>query len=162
MAGTKIRAQKATQILKEDHKNVRKLFAKYENLGDNARTSKAELFETIKDELTVHATIEEEIFYPCLEESEDPDARELVAEAHEEHEIVKTLLEELSVLEAGAVEFDAKMKVLAENVEHHAEEEESEIFPIFNALPRDRQDDVSEELRQRRIELTQDIDEDEG
>ena len=162
MAGTKIRAQKATQILKEDHRNVKKLFARYEQLGDHARTSKTELFEMIKDELTVHATIEEEIFYPCLEESEHPDARDLVAEAHEEHEIVKTLLDELSVMEGGSVEFDAKMKVLSENVEHHAEEEESEIFPIFTALPRDRQEDVSEELRARRVELTQDIDEDEG
>jgi iron-sulfur cluster repair protein YtfE (RIC family) len=162
MAGTKIRAQKATQMLKEDHRNVKKLFAKYEQLGDNARTLKTELFETIKDELTVHATIEEEIFYPSLEESEDPDAREMINEAHEEHEIVKTLLEELSVLEAGSDEFDAKMKVLSENVEHHAQEEESEIFPVFNALPRDRQDDVAEDLRQRRLKLTQDDGEDEG
>jgi hemerythrin superfamily protein len=155
MSDTKVRARKATVLLREDHETIKKLFKQYEKLGDDATDKKQGLFEEIKQGLTVHAQIEEEIFYPAVESSDDEEAAEIVQEAHEEHKIVKTLLEELSELSAGDDAFEAKMKVLQENVEHHAEEEQEDIFPLFDDLDKDEQDVVSETLEMRRRELGQ-------
>lgn len=153
MPDSKVRALKATLVLKDDHRKVKALFAKYEKLGDQAKTSKQEIFDEVCDELTIHATVEEEIFYPAVETSKDKDAEETVAEALEEHKIVKTLLEELGELTPGDESFDAKMKVLGESVEHHAGEEETDMFPIFEKLPQETRDEVSEKLRARKEEL---------
>src|SRR5215204_2556252 len=136
MSDTKVRVRKATTLLKEDHQKVKKLFSKFENLDASGESEKAELFDQIKKELTVHAQIEEEIFYPAVERADEEEADDLVREAHEEHRIVKTLIEELSALSAADAQFDAKMKVLKENVLHHAEEEQDEIFPVFDGLER--------------------------
>jgi hemerythrin superfamily protein len=154
MPDTKIRAPKATDLLREDHTRVRKLFKEYEDLEDGAREEKTELFEKIERELTIHARIEEAAFYPAIESVDDPRALKLVNEAHEEHEIVKTLLMEISALTPEDPSFDAKMKVLSESVEHHAEEEEKEIFPLFKKLDREEQRQVAEDLRARRSELS--------
>jgi hemerythrin superfamily protein len=148
MSDTKIRIQKATQILKEDHEKVKELFAEYEDQGDLAHAGKMHLFLELKRELTIHAQIEEEIFYPSIQES-----GELVAKAIEEHALVKTLLEELSSLNPRDEEFDAKMKVLQENVLHHAKEEEKDLFPCFEELDEDERDAISERLRQRKMDL---------
>ena len=96
MSDTKVRVRKATALLKEDHQRVKKLFTRFEKLDASRETDKTELFDQIKKELTVHAQIEEEIFYPAVEGAQDEDADDLVREAREEHRIVKTLLEELS------------------------------------------------------------------
>jgi hemerythrin superfamily protein len=157
MADTRIRAEKATDVLKEDHKKVKELFAEYEDLEGGAMDRKLELFGQIQRELRIHAAIEEEIFYPGVEgvQKGKRDGVEIVAEAIEEHKVVKTLLDELGSLDPGIEAFDAKMKVLRENVEHHAEEEEDEMFPLFGQLERDDQEDVSENLSARKAELTQ-------
>jgi hemerythrin superfamily protein len=152
MADTKIRVQKATALLREDHRTVKRLFADYEDM--ESESQKAELFRKIEHELTVHTQIEEEIFYPAMEEVDDEECKDLIREAHEEHKVVKTLLEELRGMDPADEQFDAKVKVMGENVEHHAEEEESELFPFFDDLPRDRQDEVSEELGDRKKELS--------
>jgi hemerythrin superfamily protein len=106
-------------------------------------------------ELTIHATVEEEIFYPAINErkGEDEEAGEIVNEAVEEHKIVKTLLEEISALPPEDEQFHAKVTVLIESVRHHAEEEEEDMFPYFDDLPKERQEQVSERLRLRKAEL---------
>lgn len=154
MPDSKIRALKATEMLKEDHRKVKALFAKYAKLGDQAGVTKQAIFDEVCEELTIHATIEEEIFYPAVEKSPDKKADEMVAEGLEEHKIVKTLLEELTNLTPYDDAFDAKMKVLTESVEHHAGEEEAEMFPVFEKLPKETKDEVAEQLRARKEELS--------
>jgi len=89
-----------------------------------------------------------------VERADDEEADDLVREAQEEHRIVNTLLEELSALRSSDSRFDAKMKVLKENVLHHAEEEQDEIFPVFDHLERMERDRVSEQLQASKRELT--------
>jgi len=157
MAETKIRARKATALLKEDHQKVKKLYRDYEKLEDEEADEKSEIFRKIQKELEVHAQIEEEIFYPAIEEGGEEEAGELIKEAHEEHRVVKTLLEELSGMTPGDEDFDAKLKVCMENTLHHAEEEESEIFQLFDKLEKDTRDLVSEQLAERKRELMPDV-----
>ena len=154
MAQTKMRVKKATALLREDHRKVKKLFSEYEKLDDGEQR-KAELFQKIQKELTIHAQIEEELFYPALEKIDDEETKELVLEAHEEHKIVKTLIAELSKMTPADEEFDAKMKVLTESVKHHAEEEEEDLFPCFDEeVPKEMRDQISDQLRARKEELT--------
>ena len=153
MADTKIRVRKATALLKEDHQNVKKLFIAYERADEEEEGRKASIFDTLRKEIEVHAQIEEEIFYPALRTSEDPEAVHLLLEAAEEHRLVKQLLQELEALTPGEEDFDAKLKVLMDNVLHHAEEEQDQLFPIFDGLPRDDRDEVSERLTIRKREL---------
>jgi hemerythrin superfamily protein len=153
MSDTKVMSRKATALLQEDHRRVKELFEEYEELGEGAAAEKRRLFERIERLIGIHAQIEEEIFYPAVAQAESEDAPELVREAEEEHRIVKSLIEELTVLSPDQEEFDAKMDVLCENVEQHAEDEEKEIFPLFRGLDRDRQEEVSERLRARKLEL---------
>lgn len=153
MADTKIRTRKATSLLKEDHRKVKKLFSEFEKLEESDTAEMARIFETVKKELTVHAQIEEEIFYPAIEKADDDEAEELVLESHEEHRLVKQLLQELSEMTADDDQFCAKMKVLKDLVLHHAEEEESEIFPVFEDLDKEEQDRIAEQLQSRKNEL---------
>lgn len=120
----------AIELLKKDHRTVKSLFESFEKAKEKDEgTSKAELFASIKEELDVHARVEEEIFYPAFDgAAKEEDDKELVLEAGEEHKQVKTLLAELEELGPDDETFDAKMKVLKDNVEHHVEEEEGEMF----------------------------------
>jgi iron-sulfur cluster repair protein YtfE (RIC family) len=119
----------ATTLLKQDHDKVRSLLKRFEAAGDGAQRQKQELFEEIRTELEIHSAIEEEIFYPAVKALRTEEAEEIVDESMEEHAIVKRLLDELAATDADDETFDAKMKVLKENVEHHADEEEDEMFP---------------------------------
>jgi len=113
----------AFELLKADHQKVNGLFDELE-----AATGKAKLrvFDQIKTELELHTHIEEKIFYPALEKPEE--THDLTLEAYEEHKMVKTLLAELSGARTASDEWQAKAKVLRENVEHHVDEEENELF----------------------------------
>jgi hemerythrin superfamily protein len=122
-------AQDAVALIKADHRKVEQLFREFEEAGDRAYKTKQGLVERIVEELEVHATIEEEIYYPAVEAKARKEGKELVAEAVEEHHVVKVLLGELSSMSAEEDAFDAKVKVLMENVRHHVEEEESELLP---------------------------------
>lgn len=115
----------ALELLKQDHRKVEKLFAQAEATEDEKK--KEALFEQIKAELETHTHIEETVFYPALQQNEE--LKDMVLEAVEEHRQVKTLLREISGLADGSEKFDAKLKVMKENVEHHVEEEEEEMFP---------------------------------
>ena len=113
----------AFELLKADHKKVNGLFDELE-----AATGKAKLsvFDQIKTELELHTHIEEKIFYPALEKPEE--THDLTLEAYEEHKMVKTLLAKLSGARTADDEWQAQAKVLRENVEHHVDEEENELF----------------------------------
>lgn len=123
------------QMLREDHKKVQTLFEEFE------RTEKKEAKKGITDnasmELMTHMELEEELFYPELEK-QGGEAEEMIAEAEEEHHVVKLIISELADMRAGDSHYDAKMKVMAENVQHHIEEEESQVFPLAEKLGRER------------------------
>jgi hemerythrin-like domain-containing protein len=116
----------AIQMLKADHDKVKDLLDRLEKTTERGEKTREELFATIKGELTVHETIEEEIFYPALKEH--PKAKELVLEAYEEHHVVDTVMAELEGLDVTDETWGAKATVMKENVEHHIEEEEQEMF----------------------------------
>jgi hemerythrin superfamily protein len=122
-------AQDAVELIKSDHRKVERLFREFEEAGDRAYKTKQELVGQIVEELEVHATIEEEIYYPAVEAKARKDGKELIAEAVEEHHVVKILLSELGSMSSEDEAFDAKVTVLMENVRHHVEEEESELLP---------------------------------
>lgn len=121
---------KTTALLKADHSAVKKLFRAYEKAEkaeDNAK--KKTIFDQIATELDIHAKVEEEIFYPAMKATDEEEAVDEVLEALEEHGIVKSLLAQLKKMKPEDETFDAKVTVLIESVEHHAGEEEDEMFP---------------------------------
>ncbi|MDQ1437309.1 MAG: hypothetical protein QOK43_938 [Acidimicrobiaceae bacterium] len=120
----------ALQLITADHNRVRGLFAQFKSAHEAENTGgMASVATRIIEELQVHATIEEQVFYPWIQSTSD-EARELVAEGIEEHNVVKTLMAEITALPPDAEEWTAKMQVLIENVDHHAEEEEDELFTM--------------------------------
>ena len=126
----------ALDLLKEQHEEVSKLFKKFEKLGEGAESEKRELFIMIADRLSAHATIEEQFFYPSIKTDKSED---MVREAVEEHLAVKRIIADLLDMEPADENFDAKMKVLMENVEHHVEEEEDELFKMVRKILDDDQ-----------------------
>src|SRR5213079_2399690 len=113
----------AIVLLKNDHKTVEKLFKQFEKAGEDAHSEKRRIADSIIEELTVHAYIEEEIFYPAAREAV-PETKDHVLESVEEHHVVVWMLSELLDLDPEDETFDAKVTVLTENVRHHVEEEE--------------------------------------
>ena len=116
----------AFTLLKTDHEKVARILASIEETTERAVKGRDELFTRLKEELDLHAKIEEEIFYPALEEAEV--TREVTLEAYEEHRLVKQMLAELESEPKDTEQWTAKFTVLKENVEHHVEEEEGEMF----------------------------------
>lgn len=119
----------AITLLRSDHKNVEQLFKRFEKAGDRAFVEKRQIVDRIIEELSVHAAIEEQVFYPVARETV-PATESIALESLEEHHIVKWVLAELVDLDPRDERFDAKVTVLIENVRHHVEEEESEFFPM--------------------------------
>ena len=116
----------AFTLLKEDHEKVAGILEKIEGTTERATKGREELFAQLKNELDVHTRIEEKILYPTLEEYEE--TRDIALEAYEEHAIVKQLLGELESSRKDDETWTAKFTVLKENIEHHVEEEEGEMF----------------------------------
>lgn len=114
----------AIDLLMEQHREVEKLFAAFEKAEDDE--DKEAIFEEVADKLAVHAKIEEQIFYPAVREKKTED---MVLEAYVEHTSVKRLLADMLEADPGQDTFTAQMKVLKEQIEHHVEEEEKELFP---------------------------------
>ncbi len=135
----------AFTLLKADHKKVAGIFEKLEPTTDRAVKTREDLFAQLKKELDVHARIEETILYPALK---DPDeTHDITLEAYEEHAVVKQLLAELDEMSKDEEEWGAKLKVLQENVEHHVEEEEGEMFPkARKVLSEEEVEDLGERL----------------
>src|SRR5512140_520881 len=124
-------AMNALELLKEQHEEVSKLFKKFEKLSAGSTAQRRELFVMIADRLSAHATIEEQYFYPSIKTDKTED---IVREAVEEHLGVKRIIADLLDMEPTDENFDAKMKVLQENVEHHVEEEETELFKLVKKI----------------------------
>src|SRR4051812_45398875 len=118
----------AITLLKHDHKSVEQLFKRFEKAGSKAYKTKREIADKIIEELSVHAVIEEQLFYPVTQATV-PEVNDIALESLEEHHIVKWVLSEIADLDPEDERFDAKVTVLIENVRHHVEEEESEYFP---------------------------------
>jgi hypothetical protein len=116
----------AFELLKKDHEKVSGIFEKLEPTTERGIKTREELFAQLKQELEIHARIEEEIFYPAIKDAEE--THDITLEAFEEHHVVKQLLSELEELSKDDETWGAKLKVLQENVEHHVEEEEKEMF----------------------------------
>jgi hemerythrin superfamily protein len=138
----------AIALLKADHRKVEDLFTLFESAGERATKTKRRLVDAMITELSVHAAIEEEVFYPAVRaavvELEDD-----ILEAIEEHHIVKWTLSELEDLDPKARNFDAKVTVLIENVRHHVKEEEREVFPqVRKATTRRELTDLGDVLAQ--------------
>jgi hemerythrin superfamily protein len=136
----------AITLLKTDHREVEKLFKAFEKAGDRAKATKARTVDKIVEELSIHAAIEEQIFYPAVR-AEVEDADDEILEALEEHHVAKWLLSEIDKLGPEDERFDAKVTVLIENVRHHVREEESELFPdVRAALGRKRLAELGEAM----------------
>jgi len=119
-------AQDAIAMLTEEHREVSDMFEQFENLSDRAKATKAKLTEKICNALIAHTTIEEEIFYPAVREAvKDED---MIDEAVVEHASAKDLIQQLQEMNPEDDLYDAKVKVLSEQIEHHVKEEEEEMF----------------------------------
>ena len=140
----------AIALLKADHDKVKKMLADGEETTERAEVTRTELFEKIKAEMLIHERIEEEIFYPALKAH--PKAKDIVLEGYEEHHVVDEIMGELERLPVTDETWGAKFKVMKENIEHHIEEEEGEMFKtarqVFDA-------DELESLGARMLELKQ-------
>jgi hemerythrin superfamily protein len=144
----------ALDLLTADHNRVRGLFTRFRAAEEAGRiTEMTALAEQIIVELDVHATIEEELFYPAVRTQSDS-LKDDVAEGVEEHHLVKVLISEIVALGAPDDTWRAKMTVLIENVEHHAGEEESEMFPaVRKAFSADQLVELGEQLEARKAAL---------
>jgi hemerythrin superfamily protein len=122
----------AITLLKKDHETVEKLFKRFEKTGDGALVERRKIVDQIIEELSVHAAIEEQLFYPVTRATVD-EVDDVILESLEEHHVVKWLLSELETMDPADERFKAKTTVLMENVRHHVEEEEDEYFPKVRA-----------------------------
>ncbi|WP_238420779.1 hemerythrin domain-containing protein [Gordonia sp. 'Campus'] len=140
----------AIVILRDDHKEIRKLFRDFKSQGPNATKTKGKIVDKIIEALTVHTYIENEVMYPEIRKRV-PDLEDDILESYEEHHVADVLVVELAALSPDAERFDAKTTVLIENVEHHIEEEEDEWFPkVREALGRKELQAIGEEMLRRR------------
>jgi hemerythrin superfamily protein len=138
----------AIQLLKNDHKKVEKIFSDLENKTDDRRA----LFPELDRELTVHAEIEEKIFYPAAKQVEP--TRDLVLESIEEHKQIKMVLADLEQTDMRTAEWGADLKVLKEDVMHHVGEEEDELFPkIQQLLSKEQLADLGSRMEAMKMQL---------
>jgi hemerythrin superfamily protein len=132
-AGTQSNAMAAGQdaiaLLTADHREVAEMFEQFEQLGDRATTSKEKLKDKICKALIAHTTIEEEIFYPAVRAAKIEEGEDMVDEAIVEHASAKDLIRQLQEMQPDDELYDAKVKVLSEQIDHHVKEEEKEMFP---------------------------------
>ncbi|MDP1667387.1 MAG: hemerythrin domain-containing protein [Methylobacter sp.] len=140
--------QDATALLRADHKRVNDLFSEYEETHSIAK--KKRIVEQLCNELTVHAQVEEEIFYPAVKRALKD--KELIPEARVEHETLKSLIAQVEGMEPDDEMFDARIKVMHEYVKHHVKEEQNEIFPKAKSTDLDMMK-LGAELSQRKEEL---------
>ncbi|MEJ7749122.1 MAG: hemerythrin domain-containing protein [Candidatus Limnocylindrales bacterium] len=146
----------AIKLLTDDHAKVKKLLTELEATTERGVKTREDLFSRIKTELTVHEIIEEEIFYPTLKEH--PKAEDIVLEGYEEHHVVDLLMGELTALPFDDETWGAKFKVMKENIEHHVEEEEGEMFEkarsVFNQA---ELEDLGTRMEERKRTASQEV-----
>ena len=139
----------AISLLKADHDKMKKLLAEGESTTERGEKTRTELFDRIKTELSIHERIEEEIFYPALKAH--PKAKDIVLEGYEEHHVVDEIMGELEATDVTDETWGAKFTVMKENIEHHIEEEEGEMFDqarrVFDSDELDQLGSRMEELK---------------
>jgi predicted DNA-binding protein len=142
-------AMDAIKLLEADHVKVKGLLNDLEATTERAEKTRSALFATIKGELTLHEIVEEEIFYPELKAH--PKAKDIVLEGYQEHHVVDLLMSELEALDVSDETWGAKATVMKENIEHHIEEEEGEMFSqarrVFDA---DEREDLGRRMEERK------------
>ena len=140
----------AIAMLKADHQRVRDLFAQYE-AAENVE-SKRTLAEHVFVELETHAQLEENIFYPAVNEGTDA-GPDLVKDSMQEHQTVKQLIQELQGMAHDTDEFDAKFQELIQHVGHHVAEEESAMFPLAEQELSEDLDEMMEEMQEMKADI---------
>ena len=127
-------------LLKEDHDRIKRMLEEGDKTTERGEKTRTELFARLKETLTAHEAMEEEVLYPALKAH--PKAKELTLEAYEEHHVVDIVMEELEMTPVSDEQWGAKFTVAKENIEHHIEEEEGEMFrdirSIFSSAERDQ------------------------
>ena len=143
----------ALELLTADHNRVRGLFSRFQAAEGENDAQAARLASMIFEELEIHTKIEEEIFYPAITKLND-EIHDMVTEGVEEHHVVDNLMGEVKGLTPSDEEWAAKLKVLIENVEHHAEEEEQEMFPkVRKAMGGDARAELGQRLEAKKAAL---------
>jgi len=146
----------ALELLWNDHRTVEALFEQYESQKDAEDDAREQTAERICGELTVHAQVEEELFYPWLRENLDEDDMEKLEEAYVEHATAKDLIAQIQSGDGTDAECDAKVKVLSEYIKHHVKEEEEEIFGLVSDRSGEL-DELGQEMYARKAELSEEM-----
>jgi hypothetical protein len=142
----------ALTLLKDDHDQLKKVMEELDGTTERGVKTRERLFTRIQQDLTVHEEIEEEIFYPALKEH--PKAKDIVLEGYEEHNVVDMVMEEITNVPYDDETWGAKFTVMKENVEHHIEEEEGEMFKqARQVFDKDELEELGERMQTRREEL---------
>jgi hemerythrin-like domain-containing protein len=146
----------ALTLLKDDHDKVKQLLAQLEKSTERGVKTREELFATIKGEMMVHEAIEEEIFYPTLRDH--PKAKDIVLEGFEEHHVVDLLMRELEETPVDDETWGAKATVMKENIEHHIQEEEGEMFKTARQVfDRNELQELGERMQRRKEEAMREL-----
>ena len=140
----------ALALLTRDHDEVKRMFKEYEGLKDRSSAARQALAAQICNALTVHTQVEEELFYPAVRDALDDD--DLMDEADVEHEAAKNLIAEIEEMNPDESHYDAKVKVLGEEIEHHVKEEEEKMFPKVRKTRLDLRA-LGVEMAERKAEL---------
>ena len=143
----------AIALLETDHKHVKGLFEEFRSAGERAFKTKEGIADTVFAELKVHTRLEEEIFYPAVRQ-QGGELADMIAEGLEEHHVVDVLIAELEALDSDEEQYEAKFTVLMENVEHHVEEEEGELFPKAEKALRSELDRLGDQMSARKEQLS--------
>lgn len=138
------------QLLKNDHEKVKDLFERYDLIAEDDYGSKQEIARQIFEEAEAHMDVEEEIFYPAVENAGQDD---MVSESIAEHEIVKGLINDLRDMAPDDAEYAGKMKAMQESVEHHIREEEDNMFPFAQENLQEQWDDLGAEMADLKKEI---------
>jgi hemerythrin superfamily protein len=142
----------AIELLKQDHVKVKKLMEEIDSTTERGVKTREELFGRFKREMTVHERIEEEVFYPRL--TEQAKTKDIALEGYEEHHVVDLVMAELADVAYDDEHWAAKFTVMKENVEHHIEEEEGEMFKLARqALESDELEELGERMESMKKEL---------
>ena len=150
----------AIEMLTEDHQRVSEMFEDYEGVKDDEdEADKVQRVQEICLELTIHSTVEEEIFYPAARDALGEEGADLLDEAEVEHSSVKDLIVQLSESQPGDDLYDAKVKVLGEYVKHHVNEEEGELFPKLRESEDFDTAAIGDQMAQRKAELREEFEE---
>ena len=142
----------ALKLLKQDHDEVKKMLSDLESTTERAEKTRTEGLATLKSELEVHEAIEEEIFYPALKDH--PKTKDIALEGYEEHHVVDMVMGELEGVDVSDETWAAKFAVMKENLEHHIEEEEGEMFPQAEQVFDEAElEELGERMQARKEEL---------